>query len=95
MGGSMGRRSPRESSLEQYRRYVRWFEEARRPEPEAWLDGLTPHSAKVGRAALRWAYPNVELRWREVREKSREQHPVRSLGIEIRSGCGRDRTRER
>jgi integrase len=77
----MAKRPPREASLVQYRRYVRRYEEAGRPDPEAWLDSLTPHGARVARAALRWAYPDVQLRWREASRNPLERSRTPSLPL--------------
>lgn len=56
-------------------------------DPEEWLDSLTPHSAKIGRAALRWRDPSLELRWREVQQKV-PRGPVAADLAKVRMAAG-------
>ena len=65
----MARRPPSPGTIQQYERYLRRFSEAGVEDPEEWLDSLTPASAKIARAALRWADPDLTLRFREVQQK--------------------------
>jgi integrase/recombinase XerD len=45
-----------------YSRYIARWQAAGSPDPEAWLDGLTPACAKVARQALRRHDPSLALR---------------------------------
>lgn len=55
--------SPR--TAHQYALYVARWVAAGRPDPESWLDTLTPATAKQARAALRRMDPTLTLRYRQ------------------------------
>jgi hypothetical protein len=48
-----------------YRYWLRRWDDAGCPDPEAWVDGLPPGSARNARTALRWAHPDMALEPRE------------------------------
>jgi integrase len=60
----MAKKNLAPTTLALYRSYYDLYLREGNGDPEGWLDSLSPNAARNGRSALRWAYPDLGLRWR-------------------------------